>query len=883
MVSYTNSLGVELPVDGTEDGTWGDIVNTNMNIIDRAINGSTPVSLSGASTTITTQDATFVGNTGIFKVLVLGGSPAPVDPAPYEITVDPSDAQKIYYVRNSTNKDVRFLQGTGATKATIAAGKSGIIYTDGNNNAYDITAYFPFLSTTGGGSVTGDLGVTGKLGAGTASPTVQLDVRGSTTSVAEFTASISGTTMTVSGTASGTIASGQYLYGGAVAPNTYITALGTGTGGVGTYTVSISQTAASGTVYAIAQATNRFRITDTDTDVVASQPVGTIEFFGSDATSGAGPGAYIAAVSESIAPDTAIIFGTRDSADAGVSATESMRITSLGRVGMGTNNPQARLHTVTSGTGDAAIFESNDADATDAPDIVLYRNSASPAASDLVGDIIFRGKDSAAEDTAYAKIGARIDDPTNSSEDGSIFFQTVSGGTLSDKLVLGPTSMTFATDYLVGVGTASPVTAITVSGDTGSTGAQVTGYIYNGTTLGVTGTVLNVTAVTSGTLAVGQYIYGPAIAPNTYITALGTGSGGVGTYTVSVLQATPSGTVYAIPASVNRVRITDTDTSNLANQPVGTLEFYTNDASTPGAGVGAYVSAVAGTTSSAQVTGYIYDGTTSGVAGTVLLVTSVTSGALAVGQTIYGSGVTAGTTISALGTGTGGVGTYTVSASQAAGTSGSPITIYGTSSANDPRVSLVFGTRSDTANIAGATERMRIDPSGNVTVSGTINGVTMQIASKAEAEAGTNKTKLMTPETTAQAIAAQSGTVLLGTLTTTSGTTQTLPGLTLTDYNQLLFEFNAVSHNNGTSQTVSLGAGAVMSGVSASDALNGQVWVSLWSGIASPTLARSALPTSPSNNQNVAQTGYSTATTSVSISVSAGPFDGGSVRVYGVR
>jgi hypothetical protein len=55
---------------------------------------------------------------------------------------------------------------------------------------------------------------------------------------------------------------------------------------------------------------------------------------------------------------------------------------------------------------------------------------------------------------------------------------------------------------------------------------------------------------------------------------------------------------------------------------------------------------------------------TGSIATTTLTVTAVTSGVLKVGQVISGSGVTAGTTITALGTGTGGTGTYTVSASQ---------------------------------------------------------------------------------------------------------------------------------------------------------------------------------------------------------------------------
>ncbi|MBX9596549.1 MAG: baseplate J/gp47 family protein, partial [Roseomonas sp.] len=61
----------------------------------------------------------------------------------------------------------------------------------------------------------------------------------------EMTAAISGTTMTVSAVASGTLAVGQWVRGAGVAARTRITALGTGTGGAGTYTVSASQSVSS--------------------------------------------------------------------------------------------------------------------------------------------------------------------------------------------------------------------------------------------------------------------------------------------------------------------------------------------------------------------------------------------------------------------------------------------------------------------------------------------------------------------------------------------------------------------------------------------------------------------------------------------------------------
>jgi hypothetical protein len=55
---------------------------------------------------------------------------------------------------------------------------------------------------------------------------------------------------------------------------------------------------------------------------------------------------------------------------------------------------------------------------------------------------------------------------------------------------------------------------------------------------------------------------------------------------------------------------------------------------------------------------------TASISATTMTVTGVTSGALQIGQTISGTGVTAGTKITAFGTGTGGTGTYTVGTSQ---------------------------------------------------------------------------------------------------------------------------------------------------------------------------------------------------------------------------
>ena len=68
---------------------------------------------------------------------------------------------------------------------------------------------------------------------------------------AVFEGTISGTTLTIGGTVTGTVALGQYITGTSVTAGTYITAFGSGSGGSGTYTVSKSQTVTATTIYSI--------------------------------------------------------------------------------------------------------------------------------------------------------------------------------------------------------------------------------------------------------------------------------------------------------------------------------------------------------------------------------------------------------------------------------------------------------------------------------------------------------------------------------------------------------------------------------------------------------------------------------------------------------
>ncbi len=122
--SYTSNLGIEKPATGDQSGTWGDTVNVNMDIVDRAINGVGAISLSGTTHTLTTTDGAL--SDGMYKVLVLGGSPSGTN----TITISPNDQDKLYFVYNNSGQDAIFSQGSGAN-VTVANGDTKLIYADG--------------------------------------------------------------------------------------------------------------------------------------------------------------------------------------------------------------------------------------------------------------------------------------------------------------------------------------------------------------------------------------------------------------------------------------------------------------------------------------------------------------------------------------------------------------------------------------------------------------------------------------------------------------------------------------------------------------------------------------------------------------------------------
>jgi hypothetical protein len=91
----------------------------------------------------------------------------------------------------------------------------------------------------------------------------------------------------------------------------------------------------------------------------------------------------------------------------------------------------------TASDGVIATGTSTNSGAGAGPEIDLYRNSASPAASDVIGGTRHSGKNAAGTKTIYTQDRSVITDTTNGSEDAERVLQTRVAGALADRLHVG--------------------------------------------------------------------------------------------------------------------------------------------------------------------------------------------------------------------------------------------------------------------------------------------------------------------------------------------------------------------------------------------------------------------------------------------------------------
>ncbi|CAN7599868.1 hypothetical protein LJR234_004637 [Mesorhizobium amorphae] len=118
-------------------------------------------------------------------------------------------------------------------------------------------------------------------------------------------------------------------------------------------------------------------------------------------------------------------------------------------------------------TGDLLTLITTDATSGAGPTINSFRNSASPAANDFIGQLNFTGKNSAGGTIQYSGIAGQIIDPTAGSEDSVLFSATYIAGAIGIRWYTG------AGFYMAG----------STGGDAGAGTINSTGFFRHGTAL----------------------------------------------------------------------------------------------------------------------------------------------------------------------------------------------------------------------------------------------------------------------------------------------------------------------------------------------------------------------------------------------------------------
>ena len=353
--TYTTNLGIEKIGTGEQSGTWGDTTNTNFDILDEAVNGIISVTLSsagssGSPTALPITDGASSNGRNKFIEFVDGGD---LGGTAY-VQLTPNNAEKVVHIRNSlsSSRSVIVFQGTY----------------NASNDFEIVNGADVLLKFNGGGS-------------GATVTDVNVDLTVTAITATTITANTSVVPDASDGATLGSASlewSDLYLADGAVV------FFGDD------QDITLTHVADTGLTLKHANTGDdkfpTFLLATGDTDIAASDKLGVINFQAPD--EGAGTDAIlvaagIEAVSEgdfsASSNATSLVLKT----GASEAATEKLRVTSAGDVGIGdTPSAGVRLDVADTGTTSARIRTSDNSDIQ----FTFFSNGTTPTHSLFFGD-----------------------------------------------------------------------------------------------------------------------------------------------------------------------------------------------------------------------------------------------------------------------------------------------------------------------------------------------------------------------------------------------------------------------------------------------------------------------------------------------------------------
>ena len=185
----------------------------------------------------------------------------------------------------------------------------------------------------------------------------------------------------------------------------------------------------------------RLKAVDTPTDgQIPSYQASSGEFEWVDDSSGGTPGGS----------DTQVQFNDGGSfgGDNGFTYTKATEKVKVGNASIVTSNAgKVSVVQESADTGAALYLQKDEDGAGSGPNLVFYRNSASPAINDELGRIGFNGEDAVGGERTYARITGVIENKGAGSPDGRIVFETIEGGTQTEQMRIDSGGIKFNEAY----------------------------------------------------------------------------------------------------------------------------------------------------------------------------------------------------------------------------------------------------------------------------------------------------------------------------------------------------------------------------------------------------------------------------------------------------